>query len=331
MDTLRQFQENVFTVTPENFETSALALFRWQAHHNEIYRRYIAALDLDPASVQALSQIPFLPIDFFKRHQVLSTTNHPVEVVFESSGTTGQIRSRHYLTNLAFYQRVSQYIFEQRFGPLSSYHIIALLPSYLERKNASLVAMADYFIRQSDSPYSGFYLDDYESLFRTLAIAQRSERQVLLIGVTFALLTLAEYDPDLTKVAILETGGMKGMQKEMIREEVYGILKNRTGAQQFYSEYGMTELLSQAYSNCPGIFRAPPWMRLLTREIDDPFVVTELERSGGINVIDLANAHSCAFIETMDQGRVYSDQTFEILGRLDHSDARGCNTMVTHE
>ena len=331
MDELRQFQENVFKITPDSFEISALALFRWQAQHNEVYHRYIAALDLDPASVRALHQIPFLPIDFFKHHQILSSVNHSVEAVFESSGTTGQTRSRHYVTHLSYYHRVSQHIFEQRFGPLSSYHIMALLPSYLERKNASLVAMVGHFIRESDSPHSGFYLDDYESLLHTLAIAQRSKRQVLLIGVTFALLTLAAYDPDLTKVAILETGGMKGMQKEMIREEVYGILEKRTGAQQLYSEYGMTELLSQAYSDRLGIFRAPPWMQVLTRETDDPFVAAKPERLGGINVIDMANAHSCAFIETMDQGRVYSDRTFEILGRLDYSDVRGCNTMVTHE
>ncbi len=303
-------------------------MFRWQAQHNDIYRHYLATLNFDPASVQALHQIPCLPIDFFKRHQILSTTDHPVEAIFESSGTTGQIRSRHSLTHLSFYHQVSQHIFEQRFGPLSSYHIMALLPSYLERKNASLVAMADHFIRKSGSPHSGFYLDDYESLLRTLTIAQQSERRVLLIGVTFALLTLAEYDPDLSQVSILETGGMKGMRQEMIREEVYAILRNRTGVRQLYSEYGMTELLSQAYADRPNIFWSPPWMRVLTREIDDPFVATKPGQLGGINVVDLANAHSCAFVETMDQGRVYADHTFTILGRLDNSDVRGCNTMI---
>ena len=329
MDSLRQFQETIFTVSAGNFEAHALALFHWQAQHNEIYRQYIEQLGVNPEAVDTVEQIPFLPIDFFKRHRILSTSAESVDAVFESSGTTQQVRSHHYVTDLSFYYRVSQRIFEAQFGSLSSYHVLALLPSYLERNNASLVAMADHFIRQSASPYSGFYLDDYKELVRTLEAAQQDGRLVLLIGVTFALLRLAEeYFPDLSNVIILETGGMKGMRKEMIREEVYHHLQENTGARRIYSEYGMTELLSQAYSQKPNRFHPPNWVQVRIREINDPLVEANEGQIGGINVIDLANVHSCAFIETMDRGRSYQDRTFEVLGRLDNSDVRGCNTMI---
>ena len=318
----------MFTLSADGFDEHALALFRWQAEHNELYRQYLSNLKIDPQSITSVGQIPFLPIDFFKRHQVLSVPSAQVEAVYESSGTTAQVRSRHHVTDVSFYHRVSQCIFESQFGALSSYHLLALLPSYLERSNASLVSMVDHFVRQSDSPYSGFYLDDYSALLRTIAAAQNN-RKVLLIGVTFALLQLVEeYTPDLSNVIIMETGGMKGMRKEMVREEVYDLLRKKTGVRRVCSEYGMTELLSQAYSQQPGVFHPPVWMRVLTREINDPFTFVENEGVGGINIIDLANIHSCAFIETMDQGRVHENQTFEILGRLDNSDVRGCNTMV---
>lgn len=329
MNTLTQFQESLFTLTPNNFADHALALFRWQAAQNETYGSYLRHLGIDPRSIHRVSEIPFLPIDFFKRHRVLSDTDRRVETVFESSGTTGQLRSRHHVQSLSFYHRVCRCIFESRFGPLSSYHILALLPSYLERKNASLVSMVDYFIQQSASTYSGFYLDDYEKLIRTLREAQLSGRRVLLVGVTFALLRLAEtYAPDLRQIIVLETGGMKGMRKEITREEVYDILRKYTKVQEIYSEYGMTELLSQAYTTAPGVFEPPPWMRVIIREINDPFARLGENKLGGINVIDLANVHSCAFIETADRGKIYANQCFEVLGRLDNSDVRGCNTMV---
>lgn len=330
MSQLRQFQESVFAIPAADFEAKALALFRWQAIRNPTYRAYLKYLRVDVKSVDSLPKIPFLPIEFFKRHRVLSTADEPIEAIFASSGTTGQQRSRHYVTSLSFYHRVCQRIFEQRFGPLSSYHIVALLPSYLERQDASLVSMVDYFIRQSQSSYSGFYLDDFDALVRTLEAAQRSDRRVLLIGVTFALLQLAEtYAPDLSEVTILETGGMKGMRRELVREEVHRILCDQTRAQRIYSEYGMTELLSQAYTSGAGSFVSPPWMRIRIREVNDPRSIMGYAKSGGVNVIDLANVHSCAFIETMDRGVVYRDHTFEILGRLDNSDIRGCNTMLT--
>ncbi len=328
---LPHFQEEIFTVTPENFEERALAQFRWQAKHNPIYRRYLHALNINPLEVASTVQIPFLPIDFFKRHRVLSSQNIPVEAVFASSGTTGQLRSQHHVTHLAFYHRLSQRIFEQRFGSLSAYHVLALLPTYLERSNASLVSMVDHFIRQSRSLISGFYLDDYEALLKAVDEAQQSNRPTLLVGVTFALLQLAErYSPDLSRVLLLETGGMKGMRRELTRPEVYQLLQARTGVKQISSEYGMTELLSQAYSAESGVFSAPPWMRVLIREVNDPFAVAT-SGSGGINVIDLANSHSCSFIETMDRGRLYEDLNFEVLGRLDNSDIRGCNTMIDHQ
>ena len=331
MHQLPHFQENIFTVTPENFEERALAQFRWQAIHNPVYRRYLRELNINPREVSRPVQIPFLPIDFFKRHRVLSSHDAPVEAVFESSGTTGQLRSQHYVTHLAHYHRVSKYIFEQRFGPLSDYHVLALLPTYLERSNASLVSMVDHFIRQSGSPISGFYLNDYEALLKAIEEAKQSSRTTLVIGVTFALLQLAErHAPDLRRVLLLETGGMKGMRQELTRPEVYQQLRAQTGVEQISSEYGMTELLSQAYSAASGVFSSPPWMRIFVREVNDPFAVG-IHGSGGINVIDLANAHSCSFIETMDRGRLYDDLTFEVLGRLDNSDVRGCNTMISHE
>ena len=328
MDAVTHFQEQVFSSHQDNFDERALALFRWQAVHNPTYRQYLAYRKVDAAQVQEVTQIPFLPIQFFKYHTVLSA-HQPVETTFESSGTTGQQRSRHAITSLSFYHQVCQAIFEARFGPLSSFHILALLPSYLERKNASLVAMVDYFIQHSQSRYSGFYQADYEGLIRAMQSAKADQRRMLLIGVTFALLELAErYAPDLQGVMILETGGMKGRRKEIIRPEVHQLLRERTHARQIYSEYGMTELLSQAYTQGETSFRPPPWMRIFTREITDPFTLTD--RQGGINVIDLANVHSCAFLETQDIGKVMPNGIdFEVLGRFDNSDIRGCNLMMS--
>jgi hypothetical protein len=249
-------------------------------------------------------------------------------MVFESSGTSGQLRSRHHVTSLAFYHRVSQQIFERRFGALSALNVLALLPNYLERNNASLVSMVDHFIRESGSPLSGFYLHNHEALLAMLSKATQRKRPTVLVGVTFALLQLAErYSPDLSQVILLETGGMKGMHRELTRSEVYAVLREKAGAQQIFSEYGMTELLSQAYSGVSETFSAPPWMRVLIRELEDPFAVGT-SGAGGINIIDLANVHSCSFIETKDQGRLYEDLSFEVLGRLDNADVRGCNTML---
>lgn len=334
MQSAQFFKDNLFSINAQNFEEHALSLFQWQAENNTVYREYISYLGIQVKDVQQILQIPFLPISFFKTHRVLvhdPLQNSSDEHYFESSGTTGQQRSRHYVSDPAFYLEVCKDIFEQQYGKLNEYHIFALLPSYLERKHASLVAMADHFIRLSQSDLSGFYLQDYEKLLQQLEQAQNSKRKILLLGVSFALLDLAEkYQPNLKNVIVMETGGMKGRRKEMIREELHQVLKEGFQLDHIHAEYGMTELLSQAYAHQEGLFQTSPWMRILLRDINDPFYFDENLRYGGINVIDLANVHSCAFIETQDLGKYHtSTRTFEVLGRFDHSDIRGCNLMVS--
>lgn len=327
------FKDRLFNINAQNFEEHALALFRWQATHNVVYQEYIDHLRKDIYSITRLEDIPFLPITFFKNHQVVSqaTEQKPVSWEnFESSGTTGQQRSRHFVSDKEFYLRVCQHIFEQQYGPLNDFHVFALLPSYLERNNSSLVAMADHFIRESHSPLSGFYLYDYQALLERLAKAQHTKQPVLLLGVTFALLELAEqHRANLRGVTVMETGGMKGRRKEIIREELHLILKQGLKINSVHSEYGMTELMSQAYSMGSGIFKAPTWMRFFIRDINDPFLLNNQLSYGGINIIDLANVESCAFIETQDLGKYHiEDQSFEVLGRMDNTDTRGCNLMV---
>ncbi len=312
-----------------SFEKKALELFRFQASANQIYRKYLEFLRVDPAKVSSLVQIPFLPVEFFKSHTVSCVTGAP-EVLFESSGTTGQIRSRHYVYDTAFYQNVAQHIFETQYGPLSGFHILALLPSYLERTGSSLVYMVEHFIRQSGSAESGFYLYDQQKLVSTIEILSRQNKKVLLIGVTFALLDLAEHygDRNWSNVIVMETGGMKGRRAELLREEVHAILMQSFQLPAVHSEYGMTELLSQAYSTGDGIFQMPDTLRILIRDINDPFTIYSQPRNGGINIIDLANVDSCAFIETKDIGIAFPDNRFRVLGRFDNSDIRGCNLLV---
>lgn len=334
MQNARFFKDKLFKINAQNFEAFALSLFQWQAVHNPIYNAYLAHLGKKPWQVQQLSEIPFLPIRFFKDQRVVTkdTENTASDwTYFESSGTTGQLPSRHYVNDTAFYLQVCRSIFEQQYGQLQDFHIFALLPSYLERQQASLVAMADYFIRESQSPLSGFYLQDYDQLIGQLDTAKKSGRQVLLLGVSFALLELAEhYQPDLQGVTVMETGGMKGRRKELVREELHQILQRGLNVSQIHSEYGMTELMSQAYAHKQGLFRCPPWMQVFIRDINDPFYMDRNLRYGGINIIDLANVHSCAFLETQDLGKYHSlENTFEVLGRFDNSDTRGCNLMVS--
>lgn len=334
MQNAQFFKDNLFSINAQNFEEHVLSLFRRQAEHNPVYRKYISCLGVKTRDIHQIHQIPFLPISFFKNHRVIthegesSTEKYDY---FESSGTTGQQRSRHYIPDLDFYLRICQSIFEQQYGKLDDFHVFALLPSYLERKHASLVAMADYFIQQSQSPFSGFYLQDYEKLLVQIAKARQSNRKVLLLGVTFALLDLAEkFRPNLKDVIVMETGGMKGRRKEIIRQELHQMLKEGLNVKHIHAEYGMTELLSQAYAHRDGLFQAPPWMRIIIRDINDPFYFNQDLRYGGINVIDLANVHSCAFIETQDLGKYHtSTHTFEVLGRFDNTDTRGCNLMVS--
>lgn len=327
MDTFKSFKDALYSVNESNFEDIALHLFRFQALKNPVYQHYLKHLNTHIDSIQTISQIPFLPINFFKS-QAVRTGDWAPQAEFTSSGTTGSITSRHLVYDLDFYRELSTRIFEYTYGPLTNYHIVALLPSYLERSGSSLIAMVDHFIKQSDSEYSGFYLYNHKELIENLGTIKRDKRQVILWGVTFALLDLAEAHPvDLGNAIIMETGGMKGRRKELIREEVHGCLTDRFRVPAIHSEYGMTELMSQAYSQGGGYYACPPWMKIFTRDLNDPFQWVS-GRAGIINVIDLANFHSCAFIETQDLGRLSQPGYFEVLGRMDNSDVRGCNLLV---
>jgi len=335
MNIVEYIKKEIFGLHRKNFEPMALELFQYQAKHNPVYREYIKLLGIVPEKIRKLTHIPFLPIEFFKQQKVITAdayANSNVQsVMFESSGTTQQVKSKHYVADVHFYHTVATQGFSLQYGAPGNYHILALLPSYLERQNASLVAMIQHFIQLSNSPYSGFFLHDYEKLITVLEKLKNSSRKTLLIGVSFALLDLAEqYSPDLKNMIVMETGGMKGRRKEMVREELHGILQQHFNIVSVHSEYGMTELLSQAYAQRNGRFSAPPWTRFFIRDINDPFYLDNRLRSGGINVIDLANADSCAFIETQDIGRYHPEEdTFEVLGRIDNTDIRGCNLMLT--
>jgi len=320
-------KKNLFSIDRQNFNSAALELFRFQARNNPVYREYLKLRNIDPQKVETVENIPFLPIEFFKTHDI-KTLEWPVRQVFLSSGTTGQIPSRHLIEDPEFYLQVAENIFARYFGPLTGYHIFGLLPSYLERENSSLVYMVRHFIHKSRSPLSGFYLYDYDALAERLK--KVTDRKILLFGVTFALLDFAEsLSSPPPNLIVMDTGGMKGRKREMVREEVHEILKKGLGCPRICSEYGMTELLSQAYSLGEGRYRMPPWMRVFIREINDPFHIDNRLRHGGVNIIDLANIHSCAFIETRDLGRVNEEEGFfEPLGRFDNSDIRGCNLMV---
>lgn len=309
----------------QNFEDIALKLFHFQIKSNRTYDAFTAYLGR--RSPSSLRDIPFLPIGFFKSHDV-KTGDWTPEVVFSSSGTGG-VTSHHAVRSRTSYLQRTESIFEYFFGPLTDYIIAALLPSYLEREGSSLVAMADYFIRRSGSAESGFFLNNQAELVERLQAWKQSGRKVLLLGVSFALLDLAEDHPaDLSHCMIMETGGMKGRRQEITRQELHGVLRSRLGVKQVLSEYGMTELLSQAYSMGEGRFLTPPGMRVMIRDINDPFDLGQREKAGGINVIDLANVDSCAFIETQDLGKINQDGSFEVLGRIDNSDVRGCNLLV---
>jgi hypothetical protein len=325
---------NVFSVSSADFNEVALSLFHFQYNNNLLYHEFVNALKIPVSSILRYEQIPFLPIHFFKTHKVMTTGFEP-ELIFESSGTTGTINSRHHIRQSAIYRRSFLAAFEMFYDKPEDWCIIGLLPSYLERHNSSLVKMVDELIRMSNHKESGFYLYDHDQLNRVLQELEKSGRKTLLIGVTFALLDFAEqYRLQLRNTIVMETGGMKGRKEELTREEVHDILKQRLGVSSVHAEYGMTELLSQAYSKKDGLFQAPPWMKILIRDEDDPFVIradsgiSNDRVTGVINVIDLANIYSCAFIATDDAGRLYRDGSFEVIGRVDASDIRGCSLMV---
>lgn len=316
------------TLNFQNFELEAMKIFQFQAATNKVYRRFIDLLNLDINQVDQIQKIPFLPIEFFKSHDILSS-NDPIEQVFTSSGTTGMIPSRHLVTNLKLYEESFRKGFEYFYGSVTDYTVLALLPGYLERKGSSLIYMVDDFIKKSHSIHSGFYLNDLVALADVLVELDAKGEKVLLIGVTYALLDLIEKrNFQLENTIIMETGGMKGKRRELVRKELHMLLSEGFGVEQIHSEYGMTELLSQAYSLGNGVFETPPWMKILIRDTEDPFQELIPGRTGGINVIDLANINSCSFIATQDLGRKIADNKFEILGRFDHSDIRGCNLMV---
>lgn len=323
-------KQQIFSISnAQVFADAALQVFRFQAENCAVYRDFISNLGIDPASAISAEKIPFLPISFFKSHDVVSDPAE-VEATFVSSGTTGAINSKHLVTDISWYEESFRQSFELFYGDIKSYCVLALLPSYLERKGSSLIYMAEDLVKRSDNPASGFFLYNYEDLFRQLEKQRQVKKPTLLIGVTFALLDLVEqYQLDFPELTVMETGGMKGRRKEMIREELHQTLCKGFGVKSIHSEYGMTELLSQAYSKGDGIFNCPPWMRIITRDTNDPMTNLTGSQTGGINVIDLANVNSCSFIATQDLGKVYDDGSFEVLGRFDNSDIRGCNLLVS--
>ena len=327
-------EKRIFDASPANFKDLALELFHFQYRHNDIYRQFCDSLKVDIGKVDSLQSLPFLPISFFKTHRVV-TTDFNEAAVFESSGTTQTISSKHYIKELSLYSQSFNRGFNKFYGEPAKKCILGLLPSYLERKNSSLVMMVDALIKESAHPLSGFYLSDHEKLHRTLLHNEILKQPTLLIGVTYALLDFAEeYPMQLRHTIIMETGGMKGRRKEMTRPEVHKQLQQQLAISLVHSEYGMTELLSQAWSKGDGIFHCPPWMKILLREEDDPLHtlftndIQEKPVTGAINCIDLANIYSCAFIATEDTGRLHANESFEVLGRMDNSDARGCSLMT---
>ena len=321
--------ENVLSATPANFDRLALELFHYQYAHNPVYHAYCNALHINTADINALHKIPFLPISFFKTHTIITGQRSDLpSLVFESSGTTGETTSRHYIHDAAVYEQSLRMGFEQFYGATADYAILALLPSYLERKNASLVHMAKTLMEKSGHPDNGFYINEWDKLAATLSKLEQQDQKTLLLGVTFALLDFADAHPmPLTHTIVMETGGMKGRREELTRTEVHALLKKQWGLPHIHSEYGMTELLSQAYSTGEGIFNCTNTMRVLIRDINDPLEVTHTG-TGGLNIIDLANIYSCSFIATEDIGRIYPDGSFEVLGRMDHSALRGCSLMA---
>ena len=324
-----QWNDKIFSLHIDNkgIENVALEVFRFQYDHNSLYKTYADLVNAAPGAVSSITQIPFLPVGFFKT-QTIRTTEFEPEKVFESSGTTQTINSRHLLKNVEIYQQSLFRGFDLFYGDIKDWCIIGLLPSYLERNNSSLVFMVDEWIRKSGHPQSGFYLNEYKKLHKTLQQLEAKKQKTLLIGVSFALLDLAEQYPiALQHTIVMETGGMKGRRKELTREELHGVLKKGFQVNEIHSEYGMTELLSQAYSKGNGVFYCPPWMKVLVREEEDPLRVRSRE-TGVLNIIDLANIYSCSFIATDDAGKIYENGSFEVLGRIDNSDIRGCSLMI---
>lgn len=322
--------KNAIFSIKSNAEFNALALdiFKFQFENNTVYRSFCDLLYKHPADVRHVEDIPFLPIQFFKSHEVVST-QESIKKPFTSSGTTGSVSSKHLVTDLSLYEKSYAKAFQHFYGNIEDFVILALLPSYLERDGSSLIYMVNDLINKSKHPESGFYLNNHKDLASAINKLEAKQQRTILIGVSFALLDLIEqFQFTLEHTIVMETGGMKGKRKEIIRKELHNILKSGFGVNQIHSEYGMTELLSQAYSKGNGVFECPPWMKILTRDTEDALTIQNFNKTGGINVIDLANINSCSFIATQDLGKVYENGQFEIIGRFDNSDIRGCNLMA---
>jgi len=323
-------RDRIFNIKDQStFLDAALEVFNYQYDNNTIYLAFIKALGKNRDSVKTFEDIPFLPVEFFRNHKIV-TGDLPVEVIFESSGTTGVVPGKHFVNDLSLYEESFLKAFRLFYGDPREYAILALLPSYTEREGSSLVYMADKLIKLSRNAHSGFYKGNNEGLIQKIKDVKKKRQKIFLLGVSFALLDLAEEcSPDLSGIIVMETGGMKGRRKEITRQELHSVLKAKLNVSSIHSEFGMTELMSQAYSKANGIFYSPPWMKVVLRDPQDPLsLFTETNKTGGINIIDLANINSCSFISTGDLGRIHDDGGFEVLGRFDNSDIRGCNLMV---
>lgn len=320
---------DIFSIqNASQFENIALEIFRSQAENCKVYKDFVENLGIKSTGVKKIHDIPFLPIEFFKSHEVINGTGI-VQEVFTSSGTTGMAQSRHNVLETEIYLQSFRKAFGIYYGDIKKYAVLALLPSYLEREGSSLIYMVDDLIQSGREPESGYFLYDHKMLYDTLLDLKKSNTPAILLGVTYALLDFAEsHSLDFPELIVMETGGMKGKRREMVREELHETLCAGFGVPVIHSEYGMTELLSQAYSKGAGKFHCPPWMRIQIRDTNDPLELLGPEKTGGINVIDLANINSCSFIATQDLGKTFNDGTFEVLGRFDNSDIRGCNLLV---
>ncbi|MGB0881753.1 MAG: acyl transferase [Vicingaceae bacterium] len=322
-------KNQIFNIkTEEEFNTLAITVFKHQYFNNSVYNKFCSHLNIEPGVVDSIYKIPFLPIEFFKSQEI-KTGAFAAEQIFLSSGTTGENQSRHFVKDLSLYEKSYLEGFKQFYGNIKDYRVLGLLPSYLEREGSSLIYMVDDLIQKSENSKSGFFLDNHKELVEILSESVKNNQKTILFGVSFALLDLAEsYQIDLSDVVIMETGGMKGRRKELTRDELHKIYKKSFNVSKIHSEYGMTELLSQAYSKGEGLFETPNWMKILIRDVNDPFNFLDQNKTGGINVIDLANINSCSFIATQDLGK-QSEKGFEVLGRFDNSDLRGCNLLIS--
>ena len=322
---MEKLEQAIFEIKSQaDFEKIALEVYRFQIEHCEIYRDFVK--QLNRKTPEKISEIPFLPISFFKTHEVRSKTKE-TEILFMSSGTTGSERSKHFVESLKMYENSFLKSYINQVGNPADQIILALLPNYIEQGNSSLVYMVDYLIKATKNQFSGFYLDNLIDLIQAYEKAIATGKEVVIFGVSYALLDLADLKPNLSKARIIETGGMKGRRKELSKEELHEVLKNAFQVPFISSEYGMSELLSQAYSDKKGLFDLPKWMQVVIRDVNDPFGYLEKDKTGGVNVIDLANLYSCAFISTQDLGKITQNK-LQLMGRFDHSDVRGCNLMI---